>query len=227
MFRIKICGITRPEDATAAIDAGADAIGLNFYRASSRFVEVGAAKKIMDVIRGRVLAVGVFVDAPPEEVHAITNELRLELVQLSGNETANQVSELKAQLGQTPIMQAVRVGPQGDHEVLAHLAACRDLGCLPQMILWDAYDATQFGGTGRVADWQSAARFAASGGFTPLVLAGGLRPDNVAEAIRTVRPQGVDTASGVEVRPGVKDFEKMRSFVAAARGAFDKQRVAD
>jgi phosphoribosylanthranilate isomerase len=227
MFRIKICGITRPEDAMGAIDAGADAIGLNFYRASPRFVEVAAARQILDVVRGRALAVGVFVDAPPEQVCAITSELGLGLVQLSGNDSAAQVQAIKALLGETPIMQAVRVGPQGDGEVLAHLSACRNLDCLPRMILWDAYDATQFGGTGRVADWQSAARCAAHQDFPPLVLAGGLRPENVAASIRAVRPRGVDTASGVEVRPGVKDFEKMRSFVAAARDAFDNQRAAD
>jgi phosphoribosylanthranilate isomerase len=103
----------------------------------------------------------------------------------------------------------------------AYLATCRQLGCVPQRVLWDAFDAAAFGGTGRRADWDLAAQWAASGELPPLVLAGGLKPDSVAQAIAAVRPAAVDTASGVESSPGRKDAEAVRRFVAAARQAFD------
>lgn len=227
MFRIKICGITRAADAEAAADAGADCIGLNFYRGSPRFLEAKEAQKVLDAVRGNVLAAGVFVNAQPEAIAHIAGELKLDLVQLSGNEPPEFVRELKGLMRGVPIMQAARAGSQGLSAVEEHLEACRRMHCLPELILWDAYDAAQFGGTGRVADWQLAAACIAGGEFPPLVLAGGLRPENVAAAISAVRPHGVDTASGVESRPGVKDAEKLRSFVRAARSAFDNEPPAD
>ncbi len=99
--------------------------------------------------------------------------------------------------------------------------------CLPRLVLWDAYDPRHFGGTGRVADWGAAAEYARSAGLPGLILAGGLKPENVATAIEAVRPQGADTASGVESAPGVKDPARVRSFVTAAHTAFDKYTFAD
>lgn len=227
MFRVKICGITTVEDAEATVAAGADCIGLNFYRASPRFVDVTQAQEILNVIRGRVLSAGVFVDALPETIAEITSELDLGLVQISGNDSPAMLGRLGALLGGVPIMQAVRLGPDGIAAVESHLDACRRLDCLPRLILWDAYDAAQFGGTGRTADWMLAAQCVAGGALPPLVLAGGLRPENVAEAIGTVHPQGVDTATGVESRPGVKDPDKVKAFVTSARAAFDNEPVAD
>jgi len=222
MFRIKICGITNIEDAMTAADAGADAIGLNFYRASPRFIDTPSARAIIDAVRGRVRAVGVFVDAKPEEIRSIATDLALDLVQLSGNDSPEWLAtRLKPILGGVPVMQALRVGSQGVAAVRAHIDECRQRRCLPQLVLWDAYDATQFGGTGRTADWDTAAACVASGDFPPLVLAGGLRPANVADAIQTVRPAAVDTASGVESSPGRKDAALIESFVRAAKAAFD------
>ena len=227
MFRIKICGITRPRDAEVAVEAGADAIGLNFYRSSPRFVEVEAARRILDVVRGRVLAVGVFVDAPPESIVEVVRGLDLDLVQLSGNDSVQQLRMVKGMLNGVPLMQALRTGSAGLAGLQSHLEACRKLDCLPQLVLWDTQDPVQFGGTGRLADWTLAATCAARDEFPPLILAGGLNPQNVAAGIRAVRPRGVDTASGVEESPGVKDAEKMRSFITAARDAFDNPAVAD
>ena len=154
-------------------------------------------------------------------------ELGLDLVQLSGNESPQDVAHLAAELGHVPIMQAVCATGSSLTQIRAHLDECRRLVCLPRLVLWDAIDATQFGGTGRVADWSAAAAYVAAPGLPPLVLAGGLRPENVADAICVVRPQAVDTASGVESSPGVKDAARMRSFVEAARAAFDKVGLAD
>jgi phosphoribosylanthranilate isomerase len=227
MFRVKICGITTVADAEATVAAGADCIGLNFYRASTRFVDVTQAQTILNVSRGRVLSAGVFVDALPETIAEITSRLDLDLVQLSGNDSPAMLGRLSALLGDVPIMQAVRLGPNGIAAVESHFEECRRLNCLPRLILWDAYDAARFGGTGRTADWASAAQCVAGGAFPPLVLAGGLRLENVAEAIGTVHPHGVDTASGVESRPGVKDPISVKAFVAAARAAFDNEPAAD
>ncbi|HVU88235.1 MAG TPA: phosphoribosylanthranilate isomerase [Pirellulales bacterium] len=227
MFRTKICGITRVEDARAAAEAGADCIGLNFYPGSARHVGREQAREIREAVRGRMLVAGVFVDAPATTIAEIARGLELELVQLSGNESPQDVAILAAALGDIPIMQAVRAGGAGLTTVRAHLDECRRLVCLPRLVLWDAFDTKQFGGTGRVADWSAAAAYVAAQGLPPLVLAGGLKSENVADAILAVRPRGVDTASGVECSPGVKDAAKMRSFVEAARAAFDKAGRAD
>jgi phosphoribosylanthranilate isomerase len=221
MFRIKICGITNVADALAAADAGADAIGLNFYTQSSRCVDPSHAAAIRDALPRGVLAVGVFVNHSADVICATCEQLRLDLVQLSGDESPELLAELAAR-GAPPVMPAVRPDARGLGPVRLYLGRCRRLSCVPRLVLFDSFDATQFGGTGRVADWSLAAECRASGDFPPLVLAGGLRPENVAEAIRTVGPHAVDTASGVETSPGRKDAVKVRLFVAAARAAFDK-----
>ncbi len=222
MFRTKICGITTVADAVAAVEAGADCIGLNFYPPSPRYVELAQAETIREAVRGQVLVAGVFVNATAETIAEVAERLSLDVVQLSGQESVADVAEISKCLPGTPILLAVRASRAELAGVRDQLRECRERGCLPRMVLWDAPDAKQFGGTGRTADWDAAARYAMDGSLPQLVLAGGLRPDNVADAIQAVRPQGVDTASGVESRPGVKDSELMRSFVAAARRAFDK-----
>ncbi len=222
MFRTKICGVTTVEDAMAVADAGADCIGLNFYGASPRCVDPAQAARIADAVRGRIRLAGVFVAAEAATIAELTWDLGLDLVQLSGDDDADWIRQLANRLHGKPILAAVRVGAEGLDPVRAHIAACR-----PNFVLWDAFDAGQYGGTGRVADWATAAAVVAGGRFPPLVLAGGLKPENVAEAIRAVRPAAVDTASGVELSPGRKDPDKVARFVAAARQAFDNPTLAD
>jgi len=227
MFRTKICGITTVADAVAAVEAGADCIGLNFYRASPRSVERTQAQSIRAAVRGQLLVAGVFVNAGAPLIEQIARELSLDIVQLSGNENVADLAEVSRRLPDTPIMQALRASNHELSVVRDQLTECARHGCLPRMILWDAHDPQQFGGTGRVADWAAAAAMAADRTLPRLVLAGGLRPENVAAAIRAVQPVGVDTASGVESSPGVKDAALMRSFVAAARDAFDNRDAPD
>jgi phosphoribosylanthranilate isomerase len=205
MFQIKICGITTAADATDALRAGADALGLNFYAKSPRFLEVATAREIAAHVGPaprRAKLVGVFVNHSAAEIREIAEKASLDLIQLSGSEPPALLAEL-ASMGIAPrsIVRALRVPPGGEDESRQYLAECAKLNCSPGMILWDAYDASQFGGTGRVADWDLAARWVEEGGFPPLALAGGLRPENVAKAIRRVRPAAVDTASGVESAP--------------------------
>ena len=217
MFRTKICGITGTRDAVGAARAGADAIGLNFYRPSPRFVEPQRAAEIVGALPPDVVKVGLFVNASPREICDSFDRLRLDLVQLHGDEPP----ELLAELGGRPVMRAFRVGPDGLRPVETYLAECRRRECTPRMVLVDARLKGIFGGTGQVADWEALASYPTDGSMPPLVLAGGLTPDNVAEAVRTVRPAAVDTASGVESAPGRKDPALVRQFVAAALAAFE------
>jgi phosphoribosylanthranilate isomerase len=221
MFRIKICGITNIADALAAAAAGADAIGLNFYAESPRYVERSRAASIRDALPRGVLAVGVFVNHSADSICETCAQLKLNLAQLSGREPPELLAELAAR-GAPPVMPTLRSDGQGAAPLRSYIDACHRLGALPRMVLFDSFDPARFGGTGRVADWALAAECRLSGDCPPMVLAGGLRPENVAEAIHTVRPYAVDTASGVESSPGQKDAEKIGRFVAAARAAFDK-----
>jgi phosphoribosylanthranilate isomerase len=216
MFTIKICGITTSEDGLAVARAGGDAIGLNFYPGSPRYVTLPQARAILEPLPPGVVKVGVFVDAEARAVCRTFDELGLDLVQLHGNESPPRLAEL----GARPAMKAFRLGSAGLGPVADYLRECRSLGCLPKLVLVDAQVPGAYGGTGQVADWAAASRYAAEVGGPPLVLAGGLRPDNVAAAIRATGAIAVDTASGVETRPGRKDPVALAAFVRAAREAF-------
>ncbi|HUW84955.1 MAG TPA: phosphoribosylanthranilate isomerase [Phycisphaerae bacterium] len=215
-MRVKICGITSGQDAALAVQAGADAIGIMFAP-SPRKVDRNAADRIVSVLPPFVVAVGVFVDAPLEWVREMATGLHLGAVQLSGDEPLEYV----AALAPLRVIKAVRVvGPESLEapsswargERPANLAA----------IHLDTGVAGQHGGTGRSFDWSLAADLRRSGGAAlPMILAGGLRPENVAEAVRVVRPYAVDVSSGVEAEPGRKDPEKVRRFVAEARSVPD------
>lgn len=219
MFRVKICGVTTPEDARTAAEAGADAVGLNFYPKSPRYLTPEAARAVADAVPAGVVKVGLFVNAPAETICRTFDELGLGLVQLHGDEPPETIAEL----GGRPVMRAFRLGPNGMRPVGEHLGKCELLGRMPELVLLDAFRKGTYGGTGEVADWSAAKTYRAIGNppLPPLVLAGGLTPENVAEAIRTVRPAAVDTASGVESAPGRKDPELVRRFVRTALEALE------
>jgi phosphoribosylanthranilate isomerase len=215
VFQIKICGITSVADALAVAQAGADAIGLNFYRRSQRYITVEMAWQIVAELPPEVVKVGLFVDTPVGEIARTFDDLRLDLIQLHGD----QPPEFLGELGNRPVMRAFRVGRDGLRPVAKYIGRCRQIGSSPKLVLLDALVAGEFGGTGKTGDWDAAKQYAAEVGLPPLVLAGGLTPENVATAIRTVRPTAVDVASGVESRPGRKDPALMAAFVEAARAA--------
>lgn len=218
MFRVKICGITNVPDAQVVAAAGADAVGLNFYEPSPRCASLLVAKAIADSLPSHVTKVGLFVDAPLEHVREVVAHVGVDAVQLHGHESP----EYLAQLAGVPVIKVFR--PQHDLvEIGDYLAECRQRNCLPKMLLIDAYHGAQMGGTGRRADWRAIVTGRKVLAGLPLVLAGGLTPQNVAEAIATVAPHAVDAASGVELSPGKKEGDLVRQFVTAAQVAFEKQ----
>ena len=218
MFRVKICGITNTLDALAAAGAGADAVGLNFYPESPRFIEPEPAGEITGVLPAGVMKVGLFVNATAEEICRTFDRLGLDLIQLHGDEPP----EFLPTLGRRPVMKAFRLGQAGLKPVEDYLAECRRLECVPEMVLVDAYVKGLYGGSGQTADWPALGAYPTDESRPPLVLAGGLTAENVARAIGALRPAAVDTASGVESQPGRKDHALVEQFVTAARAAFDR-----
>ena len=205
MVKIKICGITNVDDARVAVEAGADALGFVMYRKSPRFVEPAVVKAIVAGLPPFVLPVGVFVNEEPERVRALVDECGLALAQLHGDETALYCQDLGR-----PVMKALRLKDRGTFLALAEFQGRANV----RGVLIDAFSNQAYGGTGQTVDWGLAQEAARS---TPIVLAGGLTPMNVAEAIAQVRPYGVDVSSGVELTPGKKDHDKVKAFIAAAR----------
>lgn len=197
--RIKICGITRREDAVAAAEAGADMMGVNFYPASPRYVEPSEAARLISGLG--VEAAGVFVNADPAAVESAAARAGVQYVQLHGDEGA----EFAVRLSR-PVIKVIR------------LSEAADLAGIEQWRVWsiliDSRTAA-FGGSGKPADWGLAAEAARR--VPRLILAGGLTPENVAAAVRAVRPWGVDVASGVESAPGIKDPEKIKKFIEAVK----------
>ena len=202
MTKIKICGIKTVDDALAAMDAGADMLGFNFYPKSPRYIDPGICRDIMAVMRkyGQIMYVGVFVNASASEIRATVETCALSLIQLHGDESP----ELTRSFG-GKAFKAFRGVPLNVEDFAREEP--------PAFLLDASVKGTEaYGGTGIKADWSAAAEFAKQ---YPLLLAGGLTPENVAEAVRRVQPWGVDVASGVESSPGVKDTAKMKAFVRA------------
>jgi phosphoribosylanthranilate isomerase len=201
-FLVKICGVTRAKDAAFAAAAGASAIGLNFWRGSKRFVEDVQAREILAAVPKGVLRVGVFVNAHPLVVTETLAELGLDMVQLHGDEKVGSWGEIAPQR----IVRAIRVFDE---------ASLKDaMAWEPGLFVYDAFT-DSYGGSGVPAPWG----LIASGARRPFLLAGGLTPENVLEAVLTVRPDGVDVASGVESAPGIKDDDLVRAFLDRAREA--------
>ncbi|MEA2320616.1 MAG: phosphoribosylanthranilate isomerase [Solirubrobacteraceae bacterium] len=201
--RIKFCGITGLDDAQRAVEAGAWAIGVILWPGSARRCPLPAAERIAATLRRQVEVCGVFVNAPLDEVAATVDAVGLTMVQLHGDEGPAYCAEVARRTG-AKVMKAARV--RGGSDIAALEPFHTDFHLL------DTYQAGQPGGTGETFDWELVKKRRTT---TPLVLSGGLTPENVAEAIAATHPFAVDTATGTEVRPGVKDPEKLRAFAAA------------
>ena len=225
MFHVKICGVTTPEDARLVAAAGADAIGFNFVAGSPRRLDPAAARAVVAAVPAGVLRVGVFAGMGAAEIRGVVESAALDAVQLHGHLVgtgpAVDPPELCALLVGVPVIRAVRLGADGLAEARRWIATARGHGAGPVMALVDALAAPgaaagALGGTGAVVDWRA---FVAAGPLDlPVALAGGLTAENVAAAIRATGVVAVDVASGVDSAPGRKDLEKVRAFVAAARG---------
>ena len=199
---VKICGITRLEDAEAAVSGGASAIGFIFWPNSPRFVDPHRARTIAAALPPFVTVVGVFVNQPLDYVNGVASLVRLSAVQLHGDETPDFAVKVSS-----PVIKAIgcRPGPSGPGDAITAWPS-------RVRLLLDVHDPVARGGTGRTIDWAAAARVAAR---REILLAGGLTPDNVADAIARVRPFGIDVSSGVERAPGIKDHRRLRALFEA------------
>lgn len=203
MTHVKICGVTNVPDAIASVEAGADLIGLNFWPGSPRRCEIDAARAIVDAVGARARLVGVFVDVDAAEIRRVLADTGIEWAQLHGHEPPEALSPLLPRA-----YKALRVGSEGVDAIAGQYGG--------RHILLDAKVPGMVGGTGATFEWELARGIANE---RELLLAGGLTPDNVVDAVRAVRPWAVDVASGVESAPGVKDHARVRAFVDAARSA--------
>jgi phosphoribosylanthranilate isomerase len=203
---VKVCGITRLTDALQAVQAGATALGFVFWSHSPRYVTPERAAEIIGELPSTIVTVGVFVNEPVDSIREVVARSRITTVQLHGDEPPAYADGLSWPIIRSvSVEEAAEAGPAWPRETV---------------FLVDAVDPVRRGGTGGRVDWPRAAAVARN---WRIVLAGGLTPENVAQAIATVRPYGVDVSSGVEQSPGVKDFDKVARFVANARSAFDNQ----
>jgi len=206
MVRVKICGITSVADAQAAIEAGANLLGFNFYEKSPRHIAEDQAAEIRARLPKKIKAVGIFVNRLPADVIALRSSLELDAVQLHGDESPETVAEIAPVV---PVIKAFRVEPEFPLTTLDKYARAF-------AFLFDAAHTDQYGGTGRTTDWDVARRASSS---RRIILAGGLKVENVAAAVRIVRPYGIDVASGVETSPGKKDHGLLREFIQEVRRA--------
>jgi phosphoribosylanthranilate isomerase len=193
---VKICGITRAEDAAAAVECGAGALGFVFWTGSPRCIDPYRARAIVATLPPLVTSVGVFVNQPGDYVTSVASLVRLGAVQLHGDETVGYAAGMA-----TPVIKAVTVADPQCSDWPAHT-----------LLLLDVHDPEKRGGTGRTVDWTAAAGIAAQ---RKMLLAGGLTPENVADAVARVRPFGIDVSSGVERSPGVKDHQRLRALFEA------------
>ena len=201
--RVKICGLCRPLDVTCAVAAGADCVGFVLYEKSPRYVSGARLAALSALVPPGVLRVGVVVNATPEAVAEAVATGQLDVIQFHGDETDHEVAAFRL----ASAWRVVRLQVLADVEHAALTPGA--------VLVVDAGGAAGRGGTGQVCDWALAALLARR---RQVLLAGGLRPENVAEAVRQVQPWGVDVSSGVEAAPGIKDHDRVRRFVAAARG---------
>jgi len=205
--RVKICGLTNLEDARVAIDAGAHALGFIFFAGSPRYITPAAAARIISQLPPFVSKVGVFVNEPFESILEIAKTTGIDSIQLHGDETPALCEALARE--RFKLIKAFRIKDQSSVQPLQNFNA--------SAFLLDSYVPGQLGGTGAKFNWDLAIQAAALG--TPIILAGGLVPENIRDAVAKVSPFGVDVSSGVESSPGKKDHAKVRAFIDAARSA--------
>jgi len=206
MVRVKICGITNLEDALASIDAGAHALGFNFYPQSPRYLEPAAAGNIIRQLPASIMCVGVFVNVSgPEQVKLQASESGVQAIQLHGDESPAYCQELKEFF----VIKALRVNADFEPQQAARYES--------EAVLLDGFSPLAFGGVGQSFDWSIATKTRELVG--KLFLAGGLNPDNVTTAIKSVQPYAVDACSGLESVPGRKDIAKVRAFIEAVHQA--------
>jgi phosphoribosylanthranilate isomerase len=209
--KVKICGITNWTDARRAVEAGAQFLGFNFYRPSPRYIQPAAARRIIRRLPDGIAAVGVFVNEPEANMLTIARRVGLDYLQLHGDEPPEQVARLKREI---PVIKAVRVRDSFRPKQIDSFGRA-------SAILLDGFDACRHGGTGKTFNWNLAR---GSNGSRRIFLAGGLTPENVAEAIRVARPYAVDVCSGVEARPGRKDPARIVALMWAVKAAEGKQK---
>jgi phosphoribosylanthranilate isomerase len=201
---VKICGITRLEDAQAAVAAGANALGFVFWPKSPRLIDTATAREIVEMLPASVTPIGVFVDQPADEVAAIVAQVGLRAVQLHGSEDEDYVRAMTK-----PVVKAVSLTDETPLRAV-------DRWTPDVTVLLDVHDPVRKGGTGRTIDWDAASEIARR---RDIILAGGLTPENVVEAVTRVRPFGIDVSSGVETRPGIKDHGRIMALFEAVYGS--------
>lgn len=202
--RVKICGITRVQDALEAVRCGADAIGLVFYAASPRCVTILQAQQVVAAIPPLVSVVALFVNATQAEIENVTSQVRIDIVQFHGDETAAECERIKL-----PYFKAIRVNPD------TNLLKCEAEFNGAKGLLLDTYSESAYGGTGHAFDWDLIPKNMSK----PVILAGGLMAENVGLAIQKVKPYAVDISGGVEISKGVKDSDKIATFMLAVQSA--------
>jgi phosphoribosylanthranilate isomerase len=219
VVKVKICGITNLEDARLAVENGADLLGFNFYQRSPRYIAPGAARDIESKLRSEFAfrTFGVFVNEPLESVLQITVDSNVDAIQLHGDETVAYFEQAH-DYSSLAVVKAFRVNDETTEQKVSeywrpYLKEFYDLAG----VLLDGYSPAVYGGSGEVADWDLARRLSAD--IPRVYLAGGLNPENVADAVRMVRPYAVDVASGVESSPGQKDPKKLEAFIKNAKNA--------
>jgi len=222
MVWVKICGVRDVESARLVAECRPDAIGLNFYPGSPRAVSAEVARSIARGLPAGIEAVGVFVNSAAADVAETVRSCALHRVQFHGDEPPQLLAEFHRLSPPTPIIRAWRFGPQGLRALQDYVARCQTLGVPVAAVLVDAHLPGRYGGTGVALPWDEVRCDYASRSLPPLILAGGLNADNVAAAVTSIEPWGVDVASGVESAPGVKDAELVARFVNGARGTTKK-----
>jgi phosphoribosylanthranilate isomerase len=209
---VKICGLSTPETLDAALDAGADMVGFVFFPPSPRHLQFDLARALGERVRGRAQKVALTVDADDAFLQSIVEALRPDIVQLHGSESVARIAAIRRKFG-LPVMKAVPIAVKDDLERIATYAAVAD------RLLFDARaprEATRPGGLGNTFDWHLLKNVQSR---VPFMLSGGLDAGNVGEALHITRASGIDVSSGVERAPGVKDIDKIKAFVRAARSA--------